>query len=236
MGKKTKREKTGDQHLRRNMVDALSDLHKPWVVKFDGGCENNGSPDAIGDWGCIVIDANENPHDEGSGPATGNPVTNNTAEFEALYEGVCRVPDGTPELIVRGDSQLVIFLVSGKWGAKKPEMAMWRNRVLERLCDIGCRWYALWVEREQNTEADALTRRREQSHHDIRVAKRKAEAKKRKRARTDCPKLSEAEVHHMTILRAQAAKAALDLAKYRHEMAEFKKRVSMKTAPTPSVK
>jgi ribonuclease HI len=96
---------------------------------------------------------------EGWGVVAGtDPRTNNTAEWNALLEGI-RFARQFPleRLSIQGDSQLVIHQLNRRWGAKKPHLARLRDECLSLL--LGIDWDASWVPREQNDGADGLSRR-----------------------------------------------------------------------------
>lgn len=160
--RKTKRKRTGgsdrgeDRAEPKLLVDT-DELESPWLIRFDGGVENNGSADATGKWAFQLFDPDGNPFSSASGPAFGSPVTNNTAEFEALYEGLCRLPFDASGVLIEGDSDLVVRLITGKWAAHKPEMRRWRDRVLSRLDELGTPWSARWIPRDKNEACDAMT-------------------------------------------------------------------------------
>lgn len=84
---------------------------------------------------------------------------NNVGEWSALLEAVKEVAESDAHdgmvLHIRGDSQLVIYQLIGKWGCHKPSMALLCDKVRACLCDVT--WRAEWIPREQNAEADALT-------------------------------------------------------------------------------
>lgn len=130
-----------------------------WVIHFDGCCEpiNPGGTAAYG-WtihsepdGLIV--------DSGSGVVGKGPgMTNNVAEWAALEAAVKAFVDAGLEgdLTIWGDSNLVINQLTGRWQCKKEHLAQARDRVLALL--RGKEWKAAWIPREQNEEADALSK------------------------------------------------------------------------------
>lgn len=216
---KKKRRKGVHPQQQRNMTD---DLCSPWLVRFDGSCSGNGTPNATGKWGCQVFNANRELITSGSGDAFGNPVTNNTAEFEGLYEGLVRLPHGVEEVLIEGDSQLVIFLVTGEWGAKKPEMQVWRGRVLDRINAIGCKWFARWIPRHENADADALTRSKS---HAAAVQRDRSRANKRRRIKQEqriAKRETLADARFKTAHEAAIAKAEYELELYRQKLAELR--------------
>jgi len=84
--------------------------------------------------------------------------TNNIAEYLSLVELIQYAREkGIKNIIIRGDSQLVVNQVNGAWKAKDPKMKMLRNEVLASL-QFFDRWKLEHVKREFNKEADNLTR------------------------------------------------------------------------------
>ena len=82
--------------------------------------------------------------------------SNNTAEYKALLHGLRMATSmGVQRLEVRGDSNLVISQVNGKFDAKDPMMAAYRNAVLQ----ISARFEGLefhHVARDSNQAAEVL--------------------------------------------------------------------------------
>lgn len=121
---------------------------------FDGSCEPvNPGGRAVG--GYVII------------PETGEQVkgcsviaensTNNIAEFGALMLGLRKALDiGIDDLRIRGDSMLVIKLITGRWKARKVHICRLLAEARGLLQSFG-NWEASWIPRAQNAEADALS-------------------------------------------------------------------------------
>jgi ribonuclease HI len=92
-------------------------------------------------------------------------MTNNLAEYTALLRALERVRDLeiASDLEVRGDSQLVINQATGEWSCNALNLRPLLARVHELTRGLRVAWH--WVPREQNSEADALSRR---AYHDAR--------------------------------------------------------------------
>lgn len=84
--------------------------------------------------------------------------TNNIAEWAGLVAGLRYVRQNysTHSLHIFGDSQLVIYQLTGKYACKK-EHLMPYLREARQLLD-GADWQAEWLRRDKNTEADALSK------------------------------------------------------------------------------
>lgn len=149
-------------------------------LNFDGLCEPTNP--GTGAWGFFlrVPDAGTSGNC-GVIPGT---VTNNVAEYYAAGHGLRFVLDysgplalrGRP-LVVRGDSLLVVNQVNGVWECRKGDLIPLRDRVrqlVERLAAVGTAVTFCWVRREENEEADALSRQAWERHMKRKVPVRPA--------------------------------------------------------------
>ena len=119
-------------------------------VYFDGACRGNPGPSAVG-W---VIVTGDGIAAEGS--ETIGRATNNQAEYEALTRALEAAVDlGFDEVIVKGDSELIVKQVRGEWDANDPELREKRVRVRE-LLERFDEWSLDHVPREINERADEL--------------------------------------------------------------------------------
>ena len=137
----------------------ISTIHPDWLNRrFDGSCDRNGHPDAKGGWAYHIAQSGQTIG-VGRGVVVANPVTNNISEWWGVYEGVLAVSkmEKPVGLHIEGDSQLVIFALTGRWGCRKEHLAAFRDRTRDLLAAIGCPWAATWIPREQNTFCDSLT-------------------------------------------------------------------------------
>lgn len=137
----------------RSPYDLLAHLEegpRRAYLYFDGASRGNPGPAAIG-W-VIVADGGivaEN------GQQIGN-ATNNQAEYEALLAGLeAAVGMGIEELIVQGDSELIIKQVRGEYETRNPELRERRIRVNELLDELEA-WELNHVPRGVNDRADKL--------------------------------------------------------------------------------
>ncbi len=140
------------------------------TLRFDGSCRGNGTPTAVGGYGfTIAFSGHPSPviADSGAVPAReGEPITNNVAEWAGLEAGLrCLLENGlaADRLMIVGDSMLVIKQLRGGWRCKKRHLALARDRcrkLLAKLLNLNrfTSWKAKWVPRNQNQEADALSR------------------------------------------------------------------------------
>lgn len=147
-------------------VTAMPDTASHVTVFFDGLCE----PLNPGGTGCYgyTIRGLGGPLDvvPGSGVlADDKEMTNNVAEYVALGKAlsylVANAKDRIgPEtvLVICGDSKLVVEQVKGAWRCEAPKLVVLRERVAEHLARLGCKVRLEWIPREQNVEADFLSR------------------------------------------------------------------------------
>lgn len=128
-------------------------------IEFDGLCEPV-NPGGIPCFGFLIGTAAGDVLTEVYGvvPEDAGPRTNNTAEWYALATALRQARGlGVTRLSLRGDSQLVINQLTGRWNVNKEHLAKFRAECQEFL--KGVEWDALWVPREQNDLADALSQK-----------------------------------------------------------------------------
>jgi len=119
-------------------------------VYFDGASRGNPGPAAIG-WVLVTGDGIAAEGGERIGR-----VTNNQAEYEALIRALEAALDyGFEELRIKGDSQLVVKQVRGKWDVNDPTLRKKRLRARE-LLDRVEEWSIDHVPRDINERADEL--------------------------------------------------------------------------------
>lgn len=133
-----------------------------WIAWFDGAC-----PRGVPHYGVLV-------RDEGSGTdvlrATGKvPLlspeqTTNVAEYGGLVHALeiaGPVMKNGDILEVRGDSQLVVRQMNGEYRLKKEHLRPYAHRAAELIETLRSRGISVvinWVPREENVEADALSK------------------------------------------------------------------------------
>jgi ribonuclease HI len=141
--------------FKENPMDGL-------VLSFDGSCVRN--PGGPGGWGwrlCHRSNGELVACDEGRLAASPD-MTNNVAEFLGLIEGLRHVAVNHRDasvLQVRGDSKLVVEIMSRNWRAKKPHLKQLAHEAGRWVSEIGWERVSFrWVPREQNAECDALSK------------------------------------------------------------------------------
>lgn len=129
------------------------------VVHFDGACQRFGD-EPIATYGFTLEGVGEMVEGSGLAVAPGAPhATNNVAEYVAAICGLERLQNEGfhGRVILRGDSQLVIRQMTGEYRVETEHLRAYHDR-LEQLV----RQFALvrfeWVPREENAQADLLSK------------------------------------------------------------------------------
>ncbi len=132
------------------------------MVYFDGLCEPV-NPGGVAAYGFVIYRGGRRIA-EGRGIVgagyRGDDVTNNVAEYAALaraLEWLIENGYAGEDLVVRGDSQLVIRQLQGAYAVRSARLAPLHRRVRELLSRFPRARFE-WVPREENAEADSLSR------------------------------------------------------------------------------
>lgn len=132
------------------LVALLEDGSGRAHVYFDGASRGNPGPAAIG-WVIVTDDGIVAEGSEQIGTAT-----NNQAEYEALIRALETATEyGFDELVVKGDSELIVKQIRGEWDTNDPTLREKRVQVHELLRQIDI-WSIDHVPREINDRADEL--------------------------------------------------------------------------------
>lgn len=136
---------------------------------FDGACTPI-NPGGVGTWGFVIEENGISDNYLGMGVCeNGNPSTNNVAEYYGLIEGLQSLVNlnrTNQNISVFGDSSLVCNMAAGVWGRKNPHkkaphLIPLLNQVHELILTLSNRGNKIsiqWIPREQNNEADRLTK------------------------------------------------------------------------------
>jgi len=111
----------------------------------------------VGTYGFVIYDGPKKLA-EGSGLA-GYDVTSNYAEYTALEQALSKLKDMRVEgdVLVRSDSQLLVGHMSAEWKVKGGMYVEKLKAAKDLLKEFGSVRFE-WIPREQNQEADLLTR------------------------------------------------------------------------------
>jgi ribonuclease HI len=131
------------------------------LLQFDGGANPNPGPASAGAvlWSPLDITGKRQVEFE-SGRYLGK-ATNNIAEVQGLLLGLkIAATRGARELLIEGDSELIIFQQTGKYKVKDKNLKVWWSEIQAALMDeTAFDWVAIrQVPREQNERADSVTK------------------------------------------------------------------------------
>jgi ribonuclease HI len=142
----------------RKRAPKASPVPASLTLYFDGACEpvNPGGTAAYA-WHLNDVDGTQVASDHGI-VCSGEGATNNLAEWNGLLRGVrhLKTLSWNGSLLIRGDSQLIIYQLTGKYQCKKEALRACLHECLELL--TGLDWRAEWIRREENEEADRLSK------------------------------------------------------------------------------
>lgn len=126
------------------------------TMYFDGSSQPH-TKDGVAGWGYVLeIEGRESPVEATGRVKEGLRQSNNMGEYSALLEGLRRaLEEGVTELHVIGDSQLVIYQMTGKYKVKDEELRkLWtEGQKLMKLLDVTLEW-----RRRKHNKADAHSR------------------------------------------------------------------------------
>lgn len=132
-----------------------------WLIQFDGAANPNPGPASSGAvlWSPKDLDGKRTPVFE-SGKFLGK-ATNNIAEVQGLLLGLqIAATRGARELLIEGDSELIIFQQTGKYRVSDKNLKVWWANIQAAMMDeTSFDWIAIrQVPREQNERADSITK------------------------------------------------------------------------------
>lgn len=132
-----------------------------WLVQFDGAANPNPGPASSGAvlWSPPGLDGKRSVMFE-SGKYLGK-ATNNIAEAQGLLLGLqIAASRGAREILIEGDSELIVFQQTGKYQVKDRNLKVWWAQSQAAMMDESAfDWVAIrQVPREQNERADSITK------------------------------------------------------------------------------
>jgi ribonuclease HI len=120
------------------------------ILFFDGGCRGNPGPMAIG---AMLMENGKKVSEFSKNIGIG---TNNIAEWKALIEGLKLArAHACEELEVRGDSQLIIRQISGRYRVKSDNLIPLFNEAM-KLCGTFKKIDFKWIKRDENNYTDSM--------------------------------------------------------------------------------
>ena len=143
-------------------MDLTTTQVNQWKLQFDGG--SRGNP-GVGGAGAVLYKNNQEQWSKTF--YLGDNVTNNQAEYKGLIGGLKHVSTlDLPNLLVEGDSNLVINQVSGTWRVKNDDLKILHDEVQEyinKIKDIRFQH----IPRNENKRADQLANEAMDRKHDM---------------------------------------------------------------------
>lgn len=132
-----------------------------WLLQFDGAANPNPGPASSGAvlWSPLGIDGKRNIIFE-SGKYLGR-ATNNIAEAQGILLGLqIACARGARELLIEGDSELIVFQHTRKYKVSDKNLKVWWSEAQAAMMDeTAFDWIAIrQVPREQNERADSITK------------------------------------------------------------------------------
>lgn len=138
-----------------------------WLLRFDGLYEPRYTHHGVATYGITIDHGGKRKH-EGHGVVVGpgQGGSADVAEFGALIHGLTWLAENAADevrkggLAVEGDNRLVVETVAGRWNLHSERLLPLRDRARELVARLGGLENVTLtkVSREQNAEADALTR------------------------------------------------------------------------------
>ncbi len=129
------------------------------VLYFDGSCGPT-NPGGTARYGWRITKG-DTTIAEGFGTEARN-STSNVAEWAAVEHGLRalrkKVKPVPKRITIRGDSQLVVNQLNGKWRVRASHLIPYKERCDELLKNMRCKCRAQWIPRRENEAADLLSR------------------------------------------------------------------------------
>jgi ribonuclease HI len=126
------------------------------TIYFDGLCRP-GNPGGTATYGYVIYQDTEKVNSGCGVVGSGTGMTNNVAEYSALKHAAEWVSrnDIADEIVIKGDSQLVIHQMTGTWQVRSETSKKFVPEI-RRLLE-GRKTRFVWIPRKQNAEADLLS-------------------------------------------------------------------------------
>lgn len=131
-------------------------------VFVDGACEPV-NPGGIATYGFVIFKDGQRV-EVGSGVAEAEETSNNVAEYTAVVRALgalLRLGIRGERAVFRSDSELLVNQLSGRYAVRAPRIAPLfeeAQRLISQLRSSGVEIRFAWIPREENQEADALSK------------------------------------------------------------------------------
>ena len=144
--------KTQSKAVTSSYMPISASSEKVYVLQFDGGSRGNPGVSGAG----MVILEQESGLEIWSGSLFLDTATNNVAEYTALLTGLkCAKAIGVKQIIVQGDSQLVVNQILGKYKVKAENLQpIWRKA--KSLSEEFQKFSINFIPRAENSRSDEL--------------------------------------------------------------------------------
>jgi ribonuclease HI len=126
---------------------------------FDGSCEPK-NPGGIAGYGWRIVDMDGNEVKTDSAEVCrGQGATNNIAEWAGVTNGLrfLKSQGWSGQLEICGDSQLVIYQLTGRYKCRKDTLIPYHDECKNLL--VAWDWSATWIPREENADCDEMSKR-----------------------------------------------------------------------------
>ena len=137
--------------------DADVEVQKDMItIYFDGLCRPR-NPGGVAAYGYVIYKDGRKVKSGKGVVGSGAGMTNNVAEYSALKHALewAREHCTEDEMVIKGDSQLVINQLNGTWQIKSETSKKYVPEI-RRLLE-GRKTSFIWIPRKQNAEADQLS-------------------------------------------------------------------------------
>lgn len=126
------------------------------TIYFDGLCRPK-NPGGVATFGYLIYQDGKKVKSGYGMIGSGAGMTNNVAEYSALKQAAEWLISygGDDEVVIKGDSQLVIHQMNGTWQVTSATSKKYVPEILRLL--EGRKTRFIWIPREQNIEADELS-------------------------------------------------------------------------------
>jgi ribonuclease HI len=131
-----------------------------YIVNFDGACQPR-NPGGFMGWGAVIYKSGLKVWSGFDAAPKADTNTNNVAEYKGLIIALDWLrAEGLEQerILIRGDSKLVIRQCFGHWGIKSGPYVPFAKAAKAQLTRFTAT-KGLWIPREENREADALSTR-----------------------------------------------------------------------------
>ncbi len=127
------------------------------TIYFDGLCEPI-NPGGVAAYGYVIYQGEKAIKRGARVIGEGKGMTNNVAEYSALKRAIEWLKEQgiEDEILIKGDSMLVINQMKGDWQIKSQTSRRFIPKIRELL--KGKKTKFIWIPREENGEADMLSR------------------------------------------------------------------------------